>query len=66
MGVSYNKLKKLLVDKNMTMSDLRKQAIIAPNTMTKINRNENVNMEILEKICMTLECDFGDIMEYVR
>lgn len=66
MGVSYNKLKKLLVDKDMTMSELRKQAEIAPNTMTKINRNENVNMEILEKICMTLDCDFGDIMEYIK
>ncbi len=66
MAVSYNKLKKLLVDKNMSMSDLRKQAVIAPNTMTKINRNENVNMEILEKICQALDCDFGDIMEYIK
>ena len=66
MAVSYNKLKKLLVDKNMNMSDLRKQAKVAPNTMTKLNKNENVNMDILCKICETLDCDFGDIMEYIN
>lgn len=65
MAVSYNKLKKLLVDKNMNMSDLRKQTKVAPNTMTKLNKNEYVNMDILCKICHVLECDFGDIVEYI-
>lgn len=65
MAVSYNKLWKLLVDKKMSKSDLRKKAEIAPNTMTKLRRDEEVSLTILSKICMTLNADFGDIVEYV-
>ena len=65
MAVSYNKLWKLLVDKKMSKSDLRKKAEIAPNTMTKLRRDEEVSLTILSKICKTLNADFGDIMEYV-
>ena len=65
MAVSYNKLWKLLVGKKMSKSDLRKKAEIAPNTMTKLRRDEEVSLTILSKICKTLNADFGDIMEYV-
>ena len=65
MAVSYNKLWKLLVDKKMSKSDLRKKAEIAPNTMTKLRRDEEVSLTILSKICKTLHADFGDVVEYV-
>ena len=65
MAVSYNKLWKLLVDKKMSKSDLSKKAEIAPNTMTKLRRDEEVSLTILSKICKTLNADFGDIVEYV-
>ena len=66
MAVSYNKLWKLLVDKKMIKSDLRKKAEIAPNTMTKLRRDEEVSLTILSKICKTLNADFGDIVEIGR
>ncbi len=65
MGVSYNRLWKLLIDEKMSVADLRKSAEIAPNTMTKLRRDEAVNLAILGRICRVLGCDFGDIMEYV-
>ena len=49
----------------MSKADLRKQADIAPNTMTKLRRDEAVNLAILMKICKTLNCDFGDIIQYI-
>ena len=58
MAVSYNKLWKLLVDKKMSKADLRKAAGLAPNTMTKLRRDEPVAMGVLEKICGTLDTDF--------
>lgn len=66
MSLSYNRMWKLLVDKKMSKADLRKAADIAPNTMTKLRRDETVNLAILGRICETLDCDFGDIMEYVK
>lgn len=66
MAVSYNKLWKLLIDKKMSQADLRKTAGLAPNTMTKLRRDESVSMLILEKICATLDTDFGDIVEYIK
>ena len=65
MAVSYNKLWKLLVDKKMSKADLRKAADVAPNTMTKLRRDEPVTLAILGKIYNVLECDYGDIMTYV-
>jgi putative transcriptional regulator len=66
MALSYNKMWKLLIDKKMSQSELRKAADIAPNTMTKLRRDEAVNLAILGRICNVLDCDFGDIMEYVK
>ncbi len=66
MPLSYKRLWKLLVDKNMSKADLRKIANIAPNTMTKMRRNEYVSLEVLCRVCKTLDCDFCDIMEYIK
>ena len=65
MAISYNKLWKLLIDKNMTKTDLRLQADIATSTLAKLSKNEQVSMEVLLKICKTLDCDFDDIIERV-
>lgn len=65
MAISYNKHWKLLVDKKMSKADLRKAAGIAPNTMTRLRRDEEVTLAVLSKICSTLEVDIGDIMEFV-
>ena len=66
MTISYNKLWKLLVDKKMSKADLRKAAGIAPNTMTRLRRDEEVTLTVLHKICATLEVDIGDIMEFLQ
>lgn len=63
MGVKYNKLFKLLIDKNMKKTDLRLATGISPNTLTKLSNNQYVSMEVLVKICKALDCDVGDIME---
>lgn len=65
MAISYNRLWKLLVDKKMSKADLRKASGIAPNTMTRLRRDEEVSLPVLCKICEVLDADFGDIMEYV-
>ena len=61
MSISYNKLWKLLIDKNMTKTDLRLQADIATSTLAKLSKNEQVSMEVLLKICKTLNCDFDSL-----
>jgi len=65
MAVSYNKLWKLLVDKKMSKADLRKASGISPNTMTKLRRDEPVMLSVLDKICKTLDVNYGDIIDYV-
>ena len=65
MAVSYNKLWKLLVDKKMSKADLRRAAGIAPNTMTKVRRDEEVSLAILSKICAALDTNIGDIVDFV-
>lgn len=65
MAISYNKLWKLLVDKKMSKADLRKATGIAPNTMTRLRRDEEVTLTVLNKICSTLEVNIGDIMEFL-
>ncbi len=65
MAIRYNKLWKLLIDKKMSASELRKAAGIAPNTMTKLRRDEMVALPVLDRICDTLDVDYGDIMEHV-
>ena len=65
MPFSYNKLWKLLIDKNMTKSELTKAIGISSSTMAKLGKNENVSLEVIDKICALLECDINDILEYV-
>ena len=65
MAVSYNKLWKLLIDKKMSKVELRKATGISPNTMTKLNRDEEVTLTVLCKICSALSVDIGDIIEYI-
>ena len=64
MAISYNKLWKLLIDKKMTQAELRKADDI-PNTMTKLRRDEPVNLAILGRACAVLGCDIGDVMEFI-
>jgi putative transcriptional regulator len=65
MAISYNKLWKLLIDKNMKKKDLQRLSSVSSATITKLGRNENVNTEILQKICAALNCDICDIMEFI-
>ena len=65
MAVCYKKLWKLLIDKNMNKTDLRLAAGITTTALAKLGKNENVNTEILVKICKALECNIEDIMEIV-
>ena len=66
MAISYNKLWKLLIDKQMSKADLRRAAGIAPNTMTKLNRNEEVSMSVLIRICAVLNVNIGDVMDLMQ
>ena len=63
MAVSYKKLWKLLIDKDMNKTKLRIATGITTTALAKLGRNENVNTEVLVKICKVLECDISDIME---
>ena len=65
MTVSYKKLWKLLIDRDMKKKDLLAAAGISQSSLSKMRRNENVNMDILVKVCTALNCDIGDIMEIV-
>ena len=66
MTISYKKLWKLLIDKDMKKKDLQRLAGISAASVTKLGKNENVNTEIIEKICTALRCDVCDIMEMVE
>ena len=66
MAVSYNGLWKLLIDKNMKKRDLIENLGISSSTVTKMTKGETVSMNILERICDELECDFGDIIHYEK
>lgn len=63
MQISYNKLWKLLIDKNMKKMDLIDSANIGTTTLARLSKNKPVSMEILGRICKALECDIGDIVE---
>ena len=65
MTISYKKLWKLLIDKDMTAVELREKTGIAPNTMTKLRRDEEVSMAVLIKICKVLDANIGDIMDLI-
>ena len=66
MAFSYNKLWKILIDKNMNKTALRDAVEITPSTLARLSKNQNVTMEVLGKICDEFHCDIGDIVEYVH
>lgn len=63
MALSYNKLWKLLIDKKLKKQDLCVLTKMSPATMAKLGRGENVNTDVLLRICKALDCDIADIME---
>ena len=65
MAVSYNKLWKLLIDKNMKKKELGEAAGISNSLIAKLGKNENVTVDVLVRICSALDCEIGDIMELV-
>lgn len=64
MAISYNKLWKLLIDKNLGKGQLRKLAELSPNTLTKMRKEQMVSMSSLCRICDTLQVNLSDIVEY--
>lgn len=65
MAISYNKLWKLLIDKNMNKQDLKKTSGISAASIAKLGKGENITTDVLLKICKALDCDIADIMEVV-
>lgn len=63
MSVSYKKLFKLMIDRDIKKKDLRAMASIGNSTMTKLSNNDNVTMEVMAKICRALDCTMDDIVE---
>ena len=66
MAISYKKLWKLLIDRDMKKKDLQNLSGISAASITKLGKNENVNTEIIEKVCIALQCYVGDIMEIIK
>ena len=65
MIISYNKMWKLLIDKNMKRKDLKEKAEVSQNVMARLSKNQAVNMDTMGKICKVLHCDIGDVMEFI-
>lgn len=66
MGFSYNKLWKLLIDKNMKKTDLQLAISTTPKTIAKMGRDENVSLDTIAKICEYFQCNIEDIIEYKK
>lgn len=66
MEYSYNKLWKLLIDKNMIKKDLMAKTTITSSTIAKMGKNQAVSLEVLGKICVALDCNIGDIVEVIK
>lgn len=66
MAVSYKRLWKLLIDKNMKKGDLCKIADISSASVTKMGKDGYVSTEIMDKICLALDCNIEDVMEIIR
>ena len=65
MAVNYNKLWKMMIDKNMSKTELTHLAGISTNAMAKLGKNEDVRVNILEMLCTSLDCKLDDIVEFV-
>lgn len=66
MTFSYNKLWKLTIDRGINKTTLRDSAKITNQTLSRLSKNENVSMDVLDRICCTLKCDISDIVEYIE
>lgn len=64
--VTYKKLWKLLIDRNMSKTDLRNKTHIAASTFTKMNNDQKVSMDVIARICDELQCDFDDVVQIKR
>ena len=64
MAVSYKKLFKLLIDRDMKKQELAEEAKISPTTISKMAAGDNVTMEVVEKVCRALNCEMDDIIEF--
>ena len=65
LPLSYNKLLKILIDKGMNKVTLRDSIGITSATLAKLSKNERVSMEVIERICKELDCNIGDVVDYV-
>ena len=66
MGITYKKLWKLLIDRNMNKGDLQREAGLSASSVAKLSKGENVQTDLLVRICNALNCDTSDIMEIDR
>ena len=66
MTISYKKLWIMLAECEMSKAELRRQAGLSPATLTKLRRNQSVSMEVLMKIAEVMDCNIGDMMDFVR
>ena len=64
--ISYKPLLKMLIDKNMKKQDLVNAGILSWTTMAKMDKNQNISLEIIDKLCATLDCQPGDLIEHVK
>ncbi len=66
MPFQYNKLWKILIDKKMNKVAFRDAIGITPSTLAKLSKDEKVSMDVLERICKYLDCNVGDIVDYIK
>lgn len=66
MAANYSRLWKLLIDRKLNKTSLRELAGISTGTLAKLGKNEYVSTEVLDKICTALDCEVGEILEFVR
>lgn len=66
MAISYNKLWKLLIDKNMTKTDLKNITGMNSVTLANMGKDKFVSLRMMDKICEELDCNFGDIIEHIK
>lgn len=66
MSVCYKKLWKLIIDKDMSKAELREKSGVAASTFSKMNRNEYVSLEVLDRLCIALDCELSDIVDIVK
>ena len=66
MDVCYNKLFKMLIDEGLKKGEFRKKVGISEGTLSKLSRNENVSMDVLDKICKELHCKIEDVVTHIE